>query len=373
LHAWLNPYRAHHIAGGPVSDVSLVKTKPELVVPLKQGYWWFDPSLKETQDHGVNVVMDIVKRYDVDGIHFDDYFYPYASYNNNEDFPDSASWKKYQDGGGLLSRGDWRRESVNTFIHRLYDAIKKEKKHVRFGLSPFGIWRPGYPSSIEGFDQYEELYADARLWLNKGWVDYFSPQLYWPVSRIAQSFPVLLGWWSGENTMGRHLWPGMSVGRDTSARNTTEIINQIMISRGITPQSSGTVHWSISSLTRNPALSDALLEGPYKKQALVPPSTWLDDQPPAAPRVSISGGQEDTVTISWSHPNAADVFQWVVYYQYGKSWRYRIVSGNQRSLSLEKAESGNRLNNIAVSAIDRSGNESKKSERAIATAQQPGN
>ncbi|MEO6818987.1 MAG: family 10 glycosylhydrolase, partial [Ginsengibacter sp.] len=194
LHVWLNPYRSHHISGGPVTETSLVKKRPELMVHLKEGYWWFDPSLQETQDHGVKVVMDIVKRYDIDGVHFDDYFYPYPSYNGGEDFPDSTSRKAYLAAGGTLSVGDWRRESVNKFIHRLYDEIKKEKKYVKFGLSPFGIWRPGNPASIEGFDQYDQLYADAKLWLNEGWIDYFSPQLYWPISRIKQSFPVLLGW-----------------------------------------------------------------------------------------------------------------------------------------------------------------------------------
>ena len=198
LHVWLNPYRAHHVSGGEVSDSSVVKKMPNLVVKLKEGYWWFDPSLKGTQDHGVAVVMDIVKRYDIDGVHFDDYFYPYPSYNANEDFPDTTSWKQYIAGGGKLSRGDWRRESVNTFIQRLYKEIKAEKKHVKFGLSPFGTWRPGHPEGVVGFDQYDQLYADAKLWLNKGWIDYFSPQLYWPINRIPLSFPVLLGWMANE-------------------------------------------------------------------------------------------------------------------------------------------------------------------------------
>lgn len=359
LHVWLNPYRAHHVAGGPISDQSLVKAKPGLVVSLKQGYWWFDPSLKETQDHGVHVVMDIVKRYDIDGVHFDDYFYPYPSYNNNEDFPDTASWKKYQQAGGTLSRGDWRRKSVNDFIERLYGEIKKEKKHVKFGLSPFGIWRPGYPSSVEGFDQYEELYADAKLWLNKGWIDYFSPQLYWPTNRLAQSYPVLLGWWSGENTMNRHVWPGISVGRDTSSVNTTEVINEIMISRGITPKSSGVVHWSISSLTKNPGLARALLDGPYKKQALVPASSWLDNVAPATPNITLKK-EQDEVTINWSPTNRDDVFQWVVYYQYGRNWSYQIRNSGVRSLTLKNGQGKNTLNSIAVSAVDRSGNESVK-------------
>ena len=197
LHVWLNPYRAHHKEGKEISDQSIVKKRPELVVYLKEGYWWLDPAQKGTQDHSTAVVMDLVKRYDIDGVHFDDYFYPYPSYNRNADFPDSASWAAYQQSGGKLSRGDWRREAVNVFIENLYKKIKAEKPYVKFGLSPFGIWRPGYPESISGFDQYDQLYADASLWLNKGWIDYFTPQLYWPINRMAQSFPVLLGWWVG--------------------------------------------------------------------------------------------------------------------------------------------------------------------------------
>lgn len=359
LHVWLNPYRAHHVSGGPVSEKSVVKTMPELVVHLKQGYWWFDPAIKETQDHGVNVIMDIVKRYDIDGVHFDDYFYPYTDYNNHEDFPDTLSWKKYLADGGKLSRGDWRRESVNTFIERVYNEIKKEKKHVKFGLSPFGIWRPGYPESIGGFDQYEKLYADAKLWLNEGWIDYFSPQLYWPINRYAQSFPVLLGWWESENTKRRHLWPGISVGRDTSARNVTETINQIMISRGILPKSSGVIHWSISSVTRNPNMAKGLLEGPYRNQALVPPSPWLDNEAPEKPAVTINQ-QQDSVSIHLSHPNDKDVFKWVVYYKYGENWSYKILNQGERYLSLSTKAAGSTINTIAVSAIDRTGNESEK-------------
>jgi uncharacterized lipoprotein YddW (UPF0748 family) len=278
LHVWLNPYRAHHTAGGPVSGMSMVKKMPESVVRLTEGYWWFDPAKKSTQDHGLRVVMDIVKRYDIDGVHFDDYFYPYPSYNGGADFPDSDSWAAYQSAGGKLSRGDWRREQVNRFIERVYTSIKAEKKHVKFGLSPFGVWRPGYPSSIQGLDQYDQLYADARLWLNSGWVDYFTPQLYWPVNQIPQSFPVLLGWWQQENTHQRHLWPGMNVGRGGDEKNADELVNQIMITRGMLPQSSGTVHWSISGITRYAALADTLIKGPYKQQALVPVLGWISDK-----------------------------------------------------------------------------------------------
>jgi len=360
LHVWLNPYRAHHVSGGPVSDKSLVKTKPELVVPLKQGYWWFDPAKKGTQDHGVAVVMDIVKRYDIDGVHFDDYFYPYPSYNGNEDFPDNDSWAEYKASGGKLSRGDWRRQSVNKFIERLYKAIKAEKKHVKFGLSPFGIWKSGYPESVSGFNQYAILYADAKLWLNKGWIDYFSPQLYWSITSWQQSFPVLLGWWADENRQQRHLWPGISVSRDTSRVSIMETLNQIMISRGMLKQNSGVIHWSISSVTKNPALAKALIEGPYKNPALVPASPWLDNKAPGVPAVKTTQ-KGDKVQVQWTHPDEKDVFRWVVYYQYGNRWQYRILNRSDRSTELPVQEGKYTLTQVAVTAVDRSGNESEKS------------
>jgi uncharacterized lipoprotein YddW (UPF0748 family) len=306
------------------------------------------------------VVLDIVKRYDIDGVHFDDYFYPYPSYNGNADFPDSASWTAYQQSGGKLSRGDWRRAAVNTLIKRLYKSIKKEKPWVKFGLSPFGIWRPGYPESIEGFDQYDQLYADARLWLNKGWIDYFSPQLYWPINRMPQSFPVLLGWWEKENSKRRHLWPGISLGRDTSARNVNEILGQVMIARGILPTSPGVIHWNISSLTQNANMTSALLKGPYAKDALVPASPWLDKKPPAQPAVT-SQAQGDSIRISWTHPDPEDVFHWVVYYRYNQKWLYTILDRTARSHQLPAKGIGTyaslAIQEIRISAVDRSGNE----------------
>jgi uncharacterized lipoprotein YddW (UPF0748 family) len=357
LHVWLNPYRAHHIAGGEITETSIVKKRPELVMRLKEGYWWFDPAKKGTQDHSAAVVMDLVKRYDIDGVHFDDYFYPYPSYNLNEDFPDNESWARYQATGGKLSRGDWRRDAVNSFIERVYKEIKAVKPQVKFGLSPFGIWRPGYPESISGFDQYDVLYADAKLWLNKGWIDYFAPQLYWPISRIPQSFPVLLGWWQGENHMQRHLWPGISVGRDTAKASVNETLNQIMVSRAMVPQSKGVIHWSISSDTRNPSLQKALMDGPYKLPALVPASPWLDDQAPSVPSFSFQPAG-DSVKLTWSHGNEKDVFHWVVYYQTGNTWNYTILNRNQRTLMLDRKKGA--VKRLAISAVDRMGNESER-------------
>lgn len=322
-----------------------------------------DPAQKAVQDITNDVVMDLVQRYDIDGVHMDDYFYPYPSYNGSADFPDSVSWLAYQQNGGKLSRADWRRDAVNQLVERLYKNIKASKPWIKFGVSPFGIWRPGYPESVEGFDQYNQLYADARLWLNKGWVDYFSPQLYWPVNRYAQSYPALLGWWAGENKMKRHLWPGISVGRDSTDKNLDETINQIMIDRGMLPQSKGVVHWSISSLTKNPRLADTLLKSVYKKQALVPASPWLDKKAPAPPVVS-RVLEKEVYKINWTHPDEKDVFRWVIYYQYGNTWTYQVCNHLVRSLQLEQTKGTGalqqQLRSVIVTAVDRTGNESEK-------------
>lgn len=368
LHVWLNPYRAHHLSGGEPSAKSIVKAKPDLVVKLKDGQYWMDPSKKEVQDHSLAVVKDIVKRYDIDGVHFDDYFYPYDSYNGGADFPDDQSWAAYQQSGGKLSRDDWRRESVNSFIEKVYKEIKAEKKYVKFGISPFGIWRPGYPESIEGMDQYDKLYADAKLWLNKGWVDYFSPQLYWTVNAQKLSFPVLLGWWQSENTKGRHLWPGMNIGLGGDEKNVDEIINQIMITRGMLPNSKGALHWSMAGLVKHEKLRQGLIDGPYQKQALVPPSEWLDKKAPKKPEVAVVS-KDSLWQIRWSHPEKSDVFRWVVYFKYGDKWNYRILNRKDEFLDILATVKGAKtsipLNAYAVTAVDRTGNESEFEEHQL--------
>lgn len=368
LHVWLNPYRSHHTTGGTVTPKSMIKTHPELMVSLKNGMWWMDPSQQATQDHSSAVVMDIVKRYDIDGIHFDDYFYPYASYNDGLDFPDSESYAAYLKTGGALGKSDWRRAAVNMFVERIYSEIKAEKPEVKFGLSPFGIWRPGFPASISGMDQYNELYADAKLWLNKGWIDYFTPQLYWKINQAAQSFPVLLAWWSDENIKNRHLWPGISLYHGEDMSGVDETINQIMITRGITPESKGTVHWSIKPLLTHPNLAQALVDGPYKKQALVPTSPWLDNIAPKAPSVSTTIN-ENKVSISWNHSELKDVFNWVVFYRYDNSWNYKILDRTQAMMALplymNEGDKKDPLKSVGVTAVDKNGNQSLFNEIII--------
>lgn len=371
LHVWLNPYRAHHIDGGEISDYSVVKKHPDWVVKLKSGYWWFDPSKKEAQDHSFNVVMDITKRYDVDGIHFDDYFYPYPSYNDNEDFPDAESWKKYLDTGGKLSKSDWRRHNINIFIQRIYSGIKQIKPNVKFGLSPFGIWRPRNPESIEGFDQHENLFADAKLWINEGWVDYWSPQLYWKIGAVKQSFPVLLGWWKNENKKGRHFWPGINIVRENNELNSQEAINQIMVARGMLTESPGNICWSAAPLLNFKELSDAIVNGPYKKQALVPRTGWFNNTTPKSPEVTYLK-MADKILINWKSQMDDKPFSSVVYFKYNDRWDYKILDNQVSSyeipltseykfITADGVETTRKLGlkKIAVTSIDRISNESK--------------
>ncbi len=332
LHVWMNPYRAHHPSGSEVSESSIVNRKRDLVVELKNGYWWFDPSLKGTQDHGLDVVMDIVKRYDIDGVHFDDYFYPYASYNNNEDFPDDKSWNEYLASGGKMTRKDWRRNSVNVFIERVYKSIKKEKPYVKFGLSPFGIWRPGNPASIQGFDQYDELYADAKKWLNEGWIDYFSPQLYWPINQIPQSFPVLLGWWNEQNYKNKYVWPGISIGRFQGEKQVDEVINNIMITRGMSPKGPGIVHWSIAPLVNNDTLRYEIATKPYRSKAIVPPLNWIRHKTPDVPNLDYSYTSGNHISITLTENNA-DILNWIAYTKYNGKWSVKMM--DRKSLTTE--------------------------------------
>ena len=357
LHVWLNPYRAHHTTGGPITSESMVKKMPEQIIKLRNGMYWMDPSDEKTQDHTAKVIRDLVKRYDVDAIHIDDYFYPYKEYNGGKDFPDNRTWAAYQKTGGNLSRADWRRANVNKFIKRIHDEIKAEKSYVQFGISPFGIWKPGFPEGIKGSSQYDELYADAKLWLNQGWLDYFSPQLYWK-NDGPQSFPALLKWWESENTQKRHLWPGLNtVGlRDVSDRP-GEIVSQINATRSILKNSAGTIHYSVDGLSKSPAMYNAV-KNAYKTKALIPTTPWIK-VPALGKPILFAENVGNLVNLKWNSPEPKKAFQWIVYIKYGENWETEILDKNQNSKTLPLTKDGKKLSTVAVKSVDRLGNESE--------------
>ncbi len=366
LHAWFNPYRAR--PGGSTATASanhISKTHPELARSYgTKGMMWLDPGEKAVQDYSLRVVMDVVNRYDVDGIHFDDYFYPYKESDasgREQDFPDDASWRRYS-AKGKLSRADWRRENVDNFIERVYTSIKAAKPSVKFGISPFGIWKPGTPPQIKGFDAYDSLYADSRKWLASGWCDYFAPQLYWSIEVKEQSFPVLLKWWTEQNPNHRIIAPGLDTTK-TGRRNrpsdeaessgkksrpgwpNEEILNQIKLTRS-TPGVEGHVHWNMRSLMRNTELDEALIRGPYDEPALVPACPGRADHALGKPNVSVNDSQ-----LKWTaNAKAGKPWLWVVQTKSGGNWTTKILTADKSSLSL-----GTPPDAICVSYVDRFG------------------
>lgn len=354
LHAWFNPYRALHPSGkGAISATHVSKTRPQIVRTVGK-HLWLDPGERETQDYSVSVVMDVVNRYDVDGIHFDDYFYPYRSYadpgpdGKRPDFPDDASWKKFG-AASKLSRDDWRRQNVDVFVRRVYESVKAAKPWVKFSVSPFGIWRPGYPPQIKGMDPYVELYADSRKWLQNGWLDFFTPQLYWAIEPKEQSFPALLDWWNQQNPKRRHIWPGMNTTK-VGTWTPGEITQQIALSAK-QPVSAGHVHWNMKALLRSSELQSALKRGPYADVALVPASPWLDAKPPAKPTLSVSGGSTE-VLASWTAAPGEPIGLWLLQVKRGSSWTSEVTSERTRKLAGPPPEA------VAVTAVDRAGNAS---------------
>lgn len=356
LHAWLNPYRARHTSGkSPLAATHVSKTKPEIVRTYGKQLW-LDPGDPRTQDHAVAVIRDIVRRYDVDGIHFDDYFYPYHELGPDGtalDFPDGPTWRRYGQRTGL-SRADWRRRSVDTFLQRVQTAIREEKPWVKFGLSPFGIWRPGNPATIRGYDAHEKLYADARKWLVNGWCDYFTPQLYWQIDPPEQSFTTLLAWWQQQNLRNRHVWPGMNSVK-ASTWKPAEIQNQIAATRRGTT-SPGHVHWSYAALQGDAnGLARALLASTYPTRAVVPACPWNGRDHLGQPSLTSNAASNGALRLAWSLPSGQrNVRQWVVQSRTDGEWRTQILPAGTTSATL----GNNPPSHVAVTALDRFGNAS---------------
>lgn len=358
LHAWVNPYRARVVASkSPIAASHVAKKYPGMVVPYGK-YLWLDPGQKAVQDYTLTVITDIVRRYDIDGLHMDDYFYPYIEKDEakkNIPFPDDASWQAYQTSGGKLTRGDWRRQNVNTLVARSYQTIKATKPWVKFGVAPFGIWKPGNPptTSMKSGNMYEEIYCDSLKWWTNGWVDYMSPQLYWPINPPDQSFTALTKWWGEHNTKGRHLWPGMNTGKSGSTNwAADEILNQIKVTRSV-PKANGHIHWSMKSVMQNKGgLADSL-KTLYDEPALVPASPWLGGSAPAKPTVS-SKRQKNEIKVQWSAAGREKPAWWVLQKRVGAIWNTDILPGDQSSVAIATSETST-PNAIAVSAVSRLG------------------
>jgi uncharacterized lipoprotein YddW (UPF0748 family) len=329
LHAWFNPFRAAYpsLKGKPAPS-HVTRAHPSWI--RRYGtQTWIDPGEPAARAAVLESILDVVRRYDVDGVHVDDYFYPYREQQTirkrvgkrrvrvirDIPFPDDATWRKYGRARGWSDRDAWRRSNIDSFIETMYREVKRTKPAVLVGISPFGIWRSGTPSGITGLDAYAEIYADSRRWLAEGWVDYLAPQLYWQISGAQDRFRLLDDWWRTQNPRGRHVWPGLYTSRTWSERagwSMDEIPTQIQTLRGKRADSDdapGHIHFRLGALlAQRGSLGESLAAGAYADRAVVPAAPWLGQTEPGAPVITPIGRDgpasftivaSDSVPVRW--------------------------------------------------------------------------
>lgn len=364
LHAWFNPFRAGNAGDSlRLSPTHLARLRPDLT-RLVGSQLWFDPGEAEVQDHSMRVILDVVSRYDVDAVHLDDFFYPYpaAGAPRPVAFPDSVPYARYLQAAGAqaLGREDWRRDNINRFVERLWREVKLARPYVKVGISPFGIWRPGNPPGITGLDAYADIYADSRLWLQRGWVDYLAPQLYWAIASTGQSFPALLDWWLQQNTQRRHLWPGLAAYRVAdgtgSAYAAAEIGNQVSLVRGRAGAGSspapGALLYSATSVRLNRGGLSVLLEGEtFRDFALGPAFPWMDAAPPETPVITAQAGS--SIVLRFTATGEAPAW-WLVRQRRNGTWTTSLVPASTSTFTVAPSPAG--PDRVAVAAVDRAGN-----------------
>lgn len=295
FHAWANPYRANfNIRSASIAPDHITRKHPEWFVTYGDKKY-FDPGNKEAQAFVVKVIRDMVKRYQIDAVHMDDYFYPYRI--PGKEFPD---WRSYSRHGKGLKRDDWRRSNVDSIILALNKAIKEEKPDCRFGISPFGVWRnkssdPEGSNTKAGQTNYDDLYADILLWLKNGWIDYVAPQLYWEIGHPLADYEELVDWWA-KHTYGRHCYIGIGIyraGSNAAWRDKTQLPRMIQMLRKY-PQIQGAVYYSSKVFKTNPnGWNDSLRNNYYKYPAIIPPMPWLAETMPPAPIVKTTSDRKN--------------------------------------------------------------------------------
>jgi uncharacterized lipoprotein YddW (UPF0748 family) len=377
FHAWMNPYRADaNIGTTSIAPAHITKLNPEWFLEYGDKKF-FDPGNKEVQRFVTNVVKDVVSRYNLDAIHFDDYFYPYPIAGNI--FPDTASYKKYGKG---LNRATWRRSNVDSIILMLSKAIKKENKFCKFGISPYGVWRnndkdPEGSNTKGSLSNYDDLYADILLWLKNKWIDYVAPQLYWELGHRTVGFEKLVDWWA-THIYGRHLYIGHGIYRVFEAgsaawKNPNELPNQIKKLRGY-PQVQGSVYYSSKWFARNPnGWNDSLQNNYYKYPAIIPPMPWIDNTKPPIPELNakiVNNAESKDIVVHFSSDrlSAAKQYAFYVFSNKGKKKDSRIykILPSAKNLYLHipagLLPQEWKLFHISITAISKTNNESEHSK-----------
>ena len=363
VHAWFNPFRVQANASNlpKLSSKHVAKRSPHLIKRFNS-YLWLDPSKKSSQDRAISTVLDVLHKYDVDGIHLDDYFYPYPKILKGgkveRQFPDHREYQQYQNKGGRLSRYAWRRAHINNFIKNLHQAVVKTKSWVRFGVSPFGIWKPNEPKGIDAsIIAYDHLAADSRKWFKEGWVDYLSPQLYWNKKQPKQDFKKLYRWWISQKKAP--LWPGIASARindgTASSRSASEIVEQIKYTRSKNRVAPGHIHWSVTPLLKNKGGIASQLKPLYADAALLPP---IDrGRGSKTTRVDLNAKFSSGVTkLSWK-ANSRYSRKFLIQIKVGRQWIPLRVLGSQA----RHYEFQGKVKAVSISAINQYGYSGKPS------------
>ena len=377
FHAWINPYRTKTTLKSELAPNHVYNIHPEWFVTYGDQLY-FDPALPESRRHICMVVSDIVSRYDVDAIHMDDYFYPYPI--KGKDFPDDASFARF--GGGFSNKGDWRRSNVNVLIKKLHETIREIKPWVKFGVSPFGIYRnessDPLGSKTKGLQNYDDLYADVLLWAREGWIDYNIPQIYWHIGHPVADYETLVKWWA-RNTENRPLFIGQSVMNTVqNADPKNPSINQLprkMALQRAYQTIGGSCQWPASAVVENAGkYRDALIAEYHKYPALPPVFDFMDNEAPAKVRKMKPVWTEDGYILFWTAPKYKEemnrAIQYVVYRFNDKekvniddpSHIVAITCDNFYKLPYEDGKTKYRY---VVTALDRLHNESKSVGKKI--------
>ena len=370
LHAWINPYRAKTKGTKELATTHYAVQHPERCFTY-DGLMLFDPGLSENRAFICHVAADIVRRYDVDGLHIDDYFYPYPV--AGVAIPDDASYARY---GGGMERGDWRRQNVNLFIRELRDSVRAAKPWVKFGVSPFGIYRNQRSwaggSATNGLQNYDDLYADVLKWLEEGWVDYNIPQIYWEIGNKAADYETLIRWWSAHANM-RPLYIGQDVDRTVSKPDVNnpsqhQMVAKMALQRSL-PGVYGSCQWYARAVADDKGNYGTLLREVYHRTpALQPLMPWLDQKAPGTVRKLKDVWTSDGYTLFWTAPKAKkpmDEARLYVVYRFPKGEKVniatpeRIVSITPQTFLQLPYEDGTQKWTYVVTALDRLQNESK--------------
>ena len=377
FHAWINPYRTKTTLKSELAPNHVYNIHPEWFVTYGDQLY-FDPALPESRRHICMVVSDIVSRYDVDAIHMDDYFYPYPI--KGKDFPDDASFARF--GGGFSNKGDWRRSNVNVLIKKLHETIREIKPWVKFGVSPFGIYRnessDPLGSKTKGLQNYDDLYADVLLWAREGWIDYNIPQIYWHIGHPVADYETLVKWWA-RNTENRPLFIGQSVMNTVqNADPKNPSINQLprkMALQRAYQTIGGSCQWPASAVVENAGkYRDALIAEYHKYPALPPVFDFMDNEAPAKVRKMKPVWTEDGYILFWTAPKYKEemnrAVQYVVYRFNDKEKvniddPSHIVAITRDNFYKLPYEDGKTKYRYVVTALDRLHNESKSVGKKI--------